>query len=236
MNWLDIVIIAILLINIVKGLQSGFVTAFFGLSGMIASVFTALFYHNRVSLYLNSNYDLIGKTKRFLESKLTIPLETAGTHLNDMARSQLQQTISNLSLPEPLKNLLVKNADAANINFFGGMATVGNYVTTFVSNMVVNIISFMIVFMAVKLMFSVISFFLDRLVQREGMGFYNRLAGLGFGAIKGVIIIMIFATVLTPIITVVSAESINKAVETSKMFKFFYVYNFIPALLSRFIT
>lgn len=236
MNWLDAAIMIILFLNMISGLRKGFITTFFGVAGIVASLYTALFYHNRITLYLNSNYSFMDKIKMFLDSKLTIPLEAAGTRLNDMAHVQLQQNISGLDLPEPVKNMLIKNASDININFFGGAATLGNYVTTIVSDMIVNLLSFLIVFMAVKLVFSVITFFLDQIAQREGLSFYNRLIGLGFGAVKGIIIVMILITVLTTAFPMAPIDSVNNAISSSKLFKILYMYNFIPILLSRYIT
>lgn len=219
MNWVDWAIIIVLAVNLFDGLRKGFITSFFGFVGMISSIFISVFYHKSLADYLNSYFLLDEKIRVFLEGRLTIPVETInlGGEVNLGA-------LREAGVPPFLGNL-----------FKGKLLDGGTFnLAALMSDFFVNVISFFIIFLVIRFIFSIIILILNQLIKTGGLSGFNRLLGMAFGGLKGAMIIMVIITLAIPFLSLNPTGFFNNAFNSSVLGKYFYLYNFIPPLLANF--
>ncbi len=220
MDWAIILVIGL---NIIDGLRKGFITAFFGLLSVLGSIFTAIYYHKDISALLSDRLLLDQKIKELLMEKLTF---LPGT-----------QSLPGITDPPPSDNILevFKGTWSHFLIKEPGDLIFGSFdIVTPLADFFVNIISFFILFIAVKLVLSLISSMLNKLVKTGGLSGLNKTLGIIFGGIRGVIIIMLIITFMIPFLSVNPTGFLNTAFNNSVLAKYFYLYNFIPPFLAGF--
>lgn len=101
MNWIDIVLILVLVFSVWGGLQKGFVVGFFNLAALVGSVLLAFFLYPHLGSFLENKFNLVGAWTRplsfvaimivgrlFVGSLLNLVLQTIpeNSHENDINR------------------------------------------------------------------------------------------------------------------------------------------------------
>lgn len=223
MSLVDWAIIFIMGLNIVDGLRKGFITAFFGLVSVLGSIFAAIYYHKDISVLFNDRLLLDQKIKELLMEKLTF-LPGA-------------QSLPGITSPPASDNVLeaFKGTWYHFLIKEPGDLILGSFdIVTPLAEFFVNVISFFILFLAVKLVLTIISTILNKLVMSGGLSGLNKTLGVIFGGLKGVIIIMLIITFMIPFLSVNPTGYLNTAFNSSVLAKYFYLYNFIPPFLAGF--
>lgn len=100
-------------------------------------------------------------------------------------------------------------------------------VNSFVTVLLINAISVLMVFLAARLILSLAEGFLIGVVSIPGLREVNSIGGAFVGFVKNVIIIMLIFTIITPASAIKPLSSIAKAIEASTLANYFYTYNFI---------
>lgn len=105
-----------------------------------------------------------------------------------------------------------------------------------VTNFIITIGSFVLVFLLLRLLLFVVSRLLDMAARLPVIKQFNKVGGLIFGVLKGVLVLYIVFAVLfliTPLIS--ESSSVISLVDSSLIAKNFYRYNFIILWLNNFI-
>ncbi|MGE5630592.1 MAG: CvpA family protein [Caulobacteraceae bacterium] len=98
---------------------------------------------------------------------------------------------------------------------------------SFVSILILNAISVLVVFLIVRLILGFVEGFLAGIVEVPGFRELNRLGGGLVGCAKNVIILMLIFTVATPISAMQLFTPLGEGIKSSVIAKYFYNYNFI---------
>jgi uncharacterized membrane protein required for colicin V production len=92
----------------------------------------------------------------------------------------------------------------------------------------VNIACFLFIFFLCTILLNLFRDTLRRIVKKTPMKYMDKLGGLGIGIIKGALLIFVFFAVVTPLMGLMPQSSeLVTAIGTSKLAKYFYLYNFI---------
>ena len=183
MNWLDWLIIAVLVFSAFHGLRCGLVSSVAKLAGILLGFGVGISYYSELAVYLNKQWHiedkimpLTGKIlKFFFPAKLTSApaFHTIGTvSPGELAASQLNP----YSLLNPYGEYLARLFTAAVLNAICFLGLI------------------LITVWAVRLAGHVFS----RLADISFLGPLNRIGGLFFGGARGVIIVMVVLTLLAP--------------------------------------
>lgn len=100
-------------------------------------------------------------------------------------------------------------------------------INVFVTVLIINAISMLIIFLTVRIALGIVESFLAEAVEVPGLKEVNSIGGAIVGFVKNVIIIMLIFTVLTPVSAIKSFSGIAGGIEASVLAKYFYTYNFI---------
>lgn len=92
----------------------------------------------------------------------------------------------------------------------------------------INIACFICIFIIATIALNIFRDSLKRLIKKTPVKYFDRLGGLGIGIIKAGVLIFIFFAAITPILGLLPQSSeLVTAIGTSKLAKYFYMYNFI---------
>lgn len=98
---------------------------------------------------------------------------------------------------------------------------------SFVTVLIINAISVLIIFLSVRLLLGLAEGFLVGAVEMPGLREVNSIGGAVLGFVKNIIVIMLIFTIITPVSAIKPLSVIANGIETSTLAKYFYTYNFI---------
>lgn len=124
-----------------------------------------------------------------------------------------------------VKNMLLSPAGESAV--FSVSNNFNSDINAFVTVLIINAISVLIVFLAVRLILGIAESFLVGAVEVPGLREVNSIGGAIVGLAKNVLLIMLIFTIITPISAIKPLLSIAEGIEASTLAKYFYNYNFI---------
>lgn len=143
--------------------------------------------------------------------------------------------VENTSLEEKITGFLTEKAFVKNILLspsgeravFSVSNSFNSDINTFATVLIINAISILALFLAVRFILGIAEHFLVGVVEVPGLKEVNSVGGALIGAAKNIIIIMLIFTIITPVSAIKSLSGIANGIEASTLAKYFYSYNFI---------
>jgi len=143
--------------------------------------------------------------------------------------------VENTALEEKITGFLSEKAFVKNILMSpsgeSAVFSISNSFTsdlnTFVSVLIINAISVLIIFIAVRFILGIAENILIDVVELPGLREVNSIGGAIVGLAKNIIIIMLIFTIITPISAIKPLSGISDGIEASALAEYFYDYNFI---------
>lgn len=143
--------------------------------------------------------------------------------------------VENTSLEEKITGFLSEKAFVKNMilaptggsevfNISKGFASDMN---AFITVLIINAISVLTIFLAVRLLLGIAEGFLVGVVAMPGLREVNRVGGALVGFVQYILIIMLIFTIITPASAIKPLSVIASGIEGSTLAKYFYTYNFI---------
>ncbi|HHU86738.1 MAG: CvpA family protein [Pelotomaculaceae bacterium] len=177
MNWLDWVIIIILVLSALRGLRSGLLKSLSGLAGMIIGLVVAFTYHRAFAAYLSTRWNMQEKLQPMLENFLKnwLPANETLTHVQFPGK-----TIAALpAASNPLNPL-------------------GDYLTGVFASGILEVLCFLVLLFATVWAASLAGSILTKIADVSFLGLPNHLGGLLFGLVRGIIVVLIVLTLMSP--------------------------------------
>ncbi|MFX4262971.1 CvpA family protein [Pelotomaculum propionicicum] len=179
MNWLDWLIVAALALSAFQGLRSGLVSSVAKLAGILLGFGLGLTYYRDLAGYLNNQWRLEDKimplTGKILEFFFPVKLTSAPALYAGPAASP-----------------------AAPLDPYGMLNTYGEYLARSFTAVIINAICFLALIALTVWAVNMAGHILTRIADVSFLGPLNHIGGLFFGGVKGIIIVMIFLTVISP--------------------------------------
>ncbi|NQS76464.1 MAG: CvpA family protein [Peptococcaceae bacterium] len=177
MNWLDWLIIAIIIFTAFQGLRRGLILSVAKLAGVLLGFGLAISHYSDLAAYLNDQWQLNEKimplTSKIIE--LVFPTRLTGG--------------SSFCTGQPV---------LAQVNPYSMLSSYGDYLAGSLTVMIVNAICFLaLVLMAVWIV-NLVGLLLDKVADLSFLGPLNHIGGLFFGGVKGVMVVMIILMLISP--------------------------------------
>ncbi len=160
--------------------------------------------------------------------------EEAGSALEsmDIPRDLQQEAISEADLPDIFKDLLSVNNNSEIYEELG-VETFAQYVGNFLSKLIINIVSFLGIFLIVTIILRAVIFALDIVEDFPVLGILNRLAGGAVGFACALIIVWVLFIVVTLLYTTVIGKDMYDTVQGNGMLKMLYDCNPIMKMAAK---
>jgi len=226
MNWLLVVVMAILLVNALIGLKAGFIKTAFSLCSLILAIILTAWLSPYVNNFMKGNVTIYNSISSKVEKMLQFDDE-------EYSESKQESLIDELHLPKSIKESLKENNNAQvykdmelGINNFKG------YVVSYITGLIINAISFIATFAVILILLWVLCIALDIVSKLPLLNQINKLAGLAAGLLHGLVIVWILFILLTVFGSSSFGQEAMQMIEEDVVLSFLYDNN----ILLRFIT
>lgn len=193
MNWIDIIILIILIIFIGVGFWKGFIFSVLSLFGTFINSIISLILTKPTSILLNKWFNLEKSITNNLSSKIIKMHEGFSTNLIGMSDKEINKHVSTtLNKSDfPLNKLFDKliNIKSENISHKTEL-TLENILSESLGQFFTLIISFVIIFILIYLILFILTLITKKIKEVETVRITDRILGVLFGAIRGAITIM----------------------------------------------
>ncbi len=225
-NWVEIVVAVYLLGMILYGHYKGFIRLAVSMAALIVTLVIVYAAMPKAAAFIKENTPvyswIVEHTKDTMEHAIGMD--------NDVQMPAKQrQAIENLPLPRDIKEMLLENNNSQMYEILGVNAFI-EYIGSYLANMILNWIGFVILFLVVYILLRVIMKWLDIMAKLPVLSGMNQIAGAILGGIQGLFFLWLLSLVLTACAGTSWAATILRQVEASTWLSFLYDYNLLSKL------
>jgi len=223
LNPLDIAAAAVILIFMIFAGRRGLIKSLYGLFSFFLAIFLVNLLYPVIASFL--------RQAEFLQNWAQNALSIA-PDADYASKSGENLFISSLGLPEFVKFFLIENNNPDTYGLLSATG-LGDYISSFLSNMFVNIIAMLLSFIVIYAGLKLVGKLLDVVARLPVISAFNRLGGLVIGFLQGVLALWIIFTVVTLFLSRPYFAEFLRFVEISEMAAVLYENNFILHMAMR---
>jgi uncharacterized membrane protein required for colicin V production len=219
MNIVDIVIFLIMSVSIIFGMYNGLVlSALHTVSFFLSWLLSLILYPALTNTLMERFPKLLNAVTLYTEGSAQIPtVEERMTEISSVTLEKLTIILEKIQLPNPFTRILL-NDFSLNTE---GVRTLGEYFDSTMAITVINIFSFLILFMLIKIIFVVIISIGKTVVDLPVLKKYDSLAGGGLSIIRGVFMVYLVFALIPIVIVLAPVDLIKEFLDGSKFADFF---------------
>lgn len=211
MNWLLIIVLAIILVNAWIGRRIGLIKIVFSLFSFIISLSLSTWISPQINGMLKKNETFYNKVYDKVEEMLA---------LEDRETSDQDEMIDKLPLPKSIKETLIENKEKQEEN-------IKSYIVTQVTGIVINVMAYILTFVIVFIALWVLSTALNIISKLPILNRINKISGLIVGGLQGLIVVWILFLLITVIGGSELGQTAFKQIEESAILSFIYDKNLL---------
>lgn len=224
MNWLTIVIILLFVVCFYAGMKRGLVKTVFSIVFLAAGLLLSAMISPYVSSYLHNNDSVY--TSVYQAVKKNVKLDG-----NIETLKQENSIIDELPLPDALREKIKENNNAEVYKALG-VKKFKKYIYKYITNMIINGISYVGVYILVSICLYVLSVTLDLMSKLPVLNEINHLAGGAVGLLQGLLIFWIFCTVLSIFSNFQWAQKLYAMINESVILSILYDMNMLLKMIT----
>lgn len=233
MNIVDYVVLGVLGLSVLFGFYRGFVSTVLNAGGCLVSLVGSFLLYPRLAELIRSNEELLRTLAHYTDaSSLLGDLEMAITRVVNLSQEKIAGIMEKVSLPPPLDTLLQVNLQQQVYAGSPGVDTVADYVSQTVLSACINIICFLLCFVAMYLVWSVIVSLLKAVFRFPVLKQLDWLAGGVFGFLRGVLLCYALFTLVPLVLTMVPVDFIEELLAQSTLAPIFNNGNLILSIMN----
>lgn len=231
MNYIDLIIFAVIGISAVAGMYRGFVVAVLNIAGFFVSWLGALIFYPKLAQYLNQRFGLLNTIMYYAEGASKIPT-AALRHATPASVSPdaIENMLTQHGLPSFMGNLLADNATTKVFNQLGANE-LGKYFDVMFANVILNIISFLIILIGLRIIVGIVISVARHITDLPVLRQFDSLAGLGVGALRGILIVMVIFVLVDVAVIIMPVDFLLDVINSSALARFFYEHNIITGVI-----
>jgi len=222
MNYVLIVVLAILVLGAVIGWKKGFVDMLFGAVSMTIALILAIIIGPKISEFVQSNTGIMDKLT--VKVSQTLNLEELAVEIPEP-----DVFIENLNLPAVIKDKITSAEFEEKLNLDkmaeDASEKMAEVVANFLAKTIITALCFVIVFIVALILLFVLNKILDLVAKLPLLKQANQLAGLALGAFQAVLVVWLFFAVVTVISGTEFGQSMFEYINSSKLLSFLYANN-----------
>lgn len=232
MNFVDVAILLVLAITILGGLYRGFVDTALNIGATILSWLLAMLLIPLVASGIKDNDKLFGMMLYYTEGAEYVAItdvELTRVPISQVSSDTLHIVLENADMPRPMDQAVTKNI-ATEALAADGITTLGDYFNQTIVCVVINIVSLLLLFAALRILCGFVIRGVD--FGRGGYPVLQKLDGVigaGLGLIHGVLLLFVLFLALPIVLTVL--PKVYEYLSESLFGEFFYQANFLIPLI-----
>lgn len=220
MNWLLIVVLAILLFSTWNGYRKGLIKTIFSMISVVAALLITTFFAPIIAAEIPEDSTVY----EFIYEKVenTIPIQS-----ND---KQEKDVIESLTLPQSLKDSLIENNNSKiyeMLHIDKAKDSFAVYIYSYLTRLVISAICYIVTFIIVVIILAIVAHALDLISKLPILNTLNKAGGATIGLIYGCLIIWIFFIVITMCSGTDFGKSAYECINTSSILDYIYNHNIL---------
>ena len=225
MNWVDIVVIAIIIIFGVVGMKTGFVLSVFRLISYFASIFVALkIYPGMAKIFAKTG--MATRIQETISKNLLLQSGTLTNGVDSQVKETAAQTvIDKLKLPGFLKNSISNSIP--NASQVLPVDKVMETVSKQLSWIVIQIISLILLYIIIRLVLIFLKVVLRGITKLPLFKQLDKFGGFALGTVEGLMSVYVIFAILMLFSSSPKLIKLFAGIDNSVIAKFFYQNNFI---------
>lgn len=221
MSWLLILVIAVMGITTFVGYKKGLIKMVLSLLSIVITLAAVCIVTPIISDFVKNNTGAYNKLHDAVEEKL---------FTEEMFSGSESEIIKKIEVPEAVRELLEKNNSLEKYKEMG-VATFKEYVTRSVTDLIFNaiifVVSYIIVFIAVRILFAAINLISKLPLINQA----NKFAGLVIGFAEGLLIVWLLFAAATMLGSTDFGKSVFEQVNGNALLGFLYKNNLVMKYL-----
>lgn len=210
MNILDAVIIIIILIFGFLGYKRGLVLSIISLTSVILSFIAAKLFYVDLAANIASNTELDTKINLYITAKLNAAYPGGNVAVSaGNSNSPIQWIVTKLFHSDTIISNTV------------------NSIASQITAVILNILAFVILFVAVLILIKLIGLILNKLSKLPVLNFINKVGGSAVGVIKGVLLCMLIITIASSLTVFTKNTTVINLFDHSFLYKYFDITNWL---------
>lgn len=227
MNLIDLFIIILIAITVLEGIYKGFINSVSNIGAFFLSWITAFIFSPGISKLVQGSEKIFTSLLTYVDGAEKLGnIDNAKMLIDQVKDTDLNTIINNANFPQPFSSLIKDNI--ANRAFADkGIHTLGDYVNQTIACTIVNILSFLFIFLIASILFTFIINAMDKTLKFPVLRQFDSLLGAGFGLIHGCFTLFIVFLVVPIILILMDVKIVSEYLNGSFLGSFFYKSNFI---------
>ncbi len=235
MNLVDLGIILVLGIGFVIGWYKGFLVSVLNFASyIVAWLISVISYKGLASFILEkTNFDNTLLYFTAGAEKLS-DMSVANVDIASLGSERIGEIINTSNLPKPIAGMMMDNI--VNQAFAGqGITTLSDYFNQTIINLSLSLISFLIIFFAVRLICIFVIGLLDHVVKLPVLKQFDALIGGGVGILLAAVFVCVVFAIIPIAMSVLPLESLHDKVQASLLGRAFFngniIFNVLKSIL-----
>ena len=231
MNLIDLFFIMFIVVVVFEGAYRGFLHSSLSLGTFFLSIITSYIFYPIVSAAIKANETMFNFIFYYTEGAEKIAsFKDASLLVNNLSQAKLDNILSTASLTEPFTTLIRQNVETKAFAS-GGLQTIGEYFNMTIVCTVLNVFSFLLIFLLTRILLTFVLGAVNYTVQFPELKQYDRSTGALFGLSRGIFACFLVAMVIPIIFLIVPVDKLIEYFQASPMGTFFYQNNFFFHLI-----
>lgn len=230
-NIIDVVIILILGIYVLSGVYKGFLWSVSAFGATLIACCVALIFMGPVTKAFASNETLFDSMLSYTEgSEAVYDVEYAKMNITELSNNEINEVMSRADLPYPMGERIYENIMSEAFSD-KGVEKLGDYFNQSMVMVMLNIASFLIIYMVVRLVITLLLCWFDYAVKLPKMKKLDWLVGGGIGIVRAIAAVSLIFMMIPIVLTILPFDQIKELMESSMIASFFYHSNLLLRLI-----
>lgn len=228
MDYLVLICVVFMLVACAaNGYKQGAIKIAVTLVASILGIVLAVLFAQPFSDFIKENTDLYSNVE---ESMHTFVQGYMKDELDEKADELTGDMLKDLPLPKEISDVLLKNNNKETVAEMGAVS-IADYISKELANMIVNTISFIILYVLISIAIRIILSVADVIAKLPLVKEVNKLAGVAVGLAEGLIVVWIFFIVVTALTSTEFGQIVMEQVKNNQILSFIYDNNLLLKLL-----
>ena len=212
---LDIILIAVILLNVIICYKKGLVKLAVGLVAVLISIILALMLYKPISNIIIKNTEIDEKIKESIINTLTIENgENKENNTSDKGMMKYMQSYVDNAVNKTKNEIVIEASEIVSIK-------------------IINICAFLGIFIVVRILTFLLTIIADIIMSLPILKQFNKTGGIVYGVIKSLVIIYLVLAIIFAITYITGNTTISDAISKSYITKIFYNNNVLLNLIFR---
>lgn len=227
MNWLTIAVILFLIVEVLIGLKRGFVKMALSLFAVIIALVITSAVGSYVKEMLNEYTSWQTNIQENIQSSFDGYLEE---QMDILEPQQENALLDQLPIPDVLTGILKENNNSSVYEKLG-VDSLTSYVSSYLANMIMTAIAYVITFICVLILLKIVFHFLNLVTRIPGLRQLNSVAGGILALAQGLILLWVLCLVLTAFANTGWGIQAMEMVKESSFLSLIYNHNLLLQIL-----